>query len=647
MKTSKPVLHLDFETRSEVNLKYGVSAYTEGQQFEVLLIAAAFGEEKVVTYDVSEGQPWPEIIRQCLLDDSYPKRAFNTRFERCCASRALGRHLSPAAWYDTQADALRAGLPASLAQVAQVLHLPQQKDPEGERLIRLFSCPHGDLFASTFDYPDDYRRFSRYCAQDVYTERCIHHALQKIVPFNPIEHDIETLSHRINDYGIRIDSLFARKAMMLNNLCRQEALEQLRKQTGMSNPNSVMQLKNFIYERTGEPITSLNKAKVKALIAAYPHDDILQTVLHARLMIGKTSTQKYAAMLHSVCADGRLRDTLRYYGASRTGRWASGNVQVHNLPRNTLPHLMELRQEIMEDDLISVVERMPRLSVVLSQLIRTAFVAPRGKTFVIVDFSAIEARVLSWLARERWRMEVFAHDGKIYEMAATRMFGIPIKQVTKDSPWRAMAKVAELALGYQGAVGALSRMSAGQIELSEIEMCRLVKMWRKQNPSIVRLWYDIEIAALQAVSQQCLYTLPCGLQFDARAGWLVVTLPSGRSIYYPEVDLQPTSHSHLGLSYAALDERKQWGRQDTYGGKLTENMVQAIARDCLAWKMQRLQALGFKIVLHVHDEVVVEVCQKEAPDALNTVCQVFAEPLPWAEELVLRGEGMISKYYCK
>lgn len=643
---NKP-LHLDFETRSEVNLKYGVSAYVEGQQFEVLLIAAAWGDGEVQTYDVSGGKPWPKEIVNCLLDAHYPKRAFNTRFERLCASKVLGKPLAPDAWYDTQADALRAGLPASLAQVAQVLHLSQQKSPEGERLIRLFSQPRGNYFVSPQDYPTEYQHFSAYCAQDVYTERCIHQALEKILPLDRTEHDIESMSHRINDYGICIDKAFARKAMLLNTACRQQLLESLHECSGLSNPNSVAQLKTFIQERTGRVITSLNKAMVQALITAYPDDEVLQKVLHARLMTGKTSTQKYAAMLNSVCADGRLRDTLRYYGASRTGRWAGGNVQVHNLPRNTMPHLMELRQEILASDVNSLLNTIPNLTTVLSQLIRTAFVAPQGKTFVIVDFSAIEARVLSWLADERWRMEVFAHDGKIYEMAAVRMFGIPLEQVTKGSHWRAMAKVAELALGYQGASGALARMAAGKLEMSEMEMRGLVKMWRQQNPRIVRLWSEIEQSAMQTVLQHAPAVAPKGLLFNTCEGWLTITLPSGRTLYYPEICLVPAPHGRRALSYAALDERKQWGMQETYGGKLTENIVQAIARDCLAGVMHRLQSIGFKMVLHVHDEVVLEVPEADAAKAFATALQVFAEGLPWAEGLVLKGDGLVSKYYSK
>lgn len=645
-------LSIDIETYSSVDLSSsGVYKYAESEDFEILLFAYAYDEEPVEVIDLCCGDVLPSGIIQDLKDPKVLKRAYNAQFERICLSRFLSVRLDPNQWQCTMALAAMNGLPGSLAQVSQVLKLSEQKMSAGKMLIKYFSMPCKPTQVNggrERNYPwhdmDKWKIFVEYNRKDVETERAIANCL-KAFPVSYFEQPIYALDQRINDAGIEMDMELVDAIVEFNNVYHERLAREARKITGLENPNSNAQLKQWITQK-GLPAVSLNKEAVNELLSSDIDADV-RRLLEIRQEMGKTSVKKYETMQTAVCADGRIRGVLQYYGANRTGRWAGRLVQVQNLPRNYLKELDAVRTLVKRHDFEIIETLYDNPSDVFSQLIRTAFIASEGKTFVISDFSAIEARVIAWLAQETWRQEVFATHGKIYEASATQMFHVPIEEVTKDSDYRRKGKIAELALGYQGSVGALAKMGGEKMGLSEEEMAEIVKHWRAANRNIVKLWKQVETIAKETLREGKSYSFRSGLRFEYRKGSLFITLPSGRKIVYYNAKLTGEGRTEK-IKYEGMDQTtKKWTVMDTYGGKLVENIVQAIARDCLAVSMQKIMDAGYQIVMHIHDEVVVEVPKEDAERHMKHIKALMDEELPWAPGLKLNAEAFTSDYYLK
>lgn len=543
------------------------------------------------------------------------------------------------------------GLPLSLAQAGKVLNLEDQKMSEGKALIKYFSCPckptkvNGGRTRNLPEHaPDKWDTFKLYCIKDVEVEQGIR---RKTLGFKipASEHELYVIDQRINDRGVLLDMDFVHHAVHMDNVYKGRLAVEAAELSGLENPNSVAQLKSWLGEQTGSTVKALGKKDIPDMLKA-TDDDTVRRVLEIRTEMGKTSTKKYEAMTTAACADGRVRGLLQFYGANRTGRWSGRLVQVQNLPQNHLPDLDYARQLVKEGDLDMVEMMYGNVPDTLSQLIRTAFVAKEGHIFMVCDFSAIEARVIAWLAGEQWRLEVFRTHGKIYEASASMMFHVPVEEITKTDPRRQKGKIAELALGYQGGVGAMKTMGGERIGLSESEMADIVNHWRKANPAIVSLWSDVERAAAAAIETGG-PSETHGLYFFKRMGLLMIKLPSGRCLCYPKPAIGANRFDGKSITYEGLNQTtKQWGTQETYGGKLVENIVQGIARDCLAETMARLEKKGYPIVFHVHDEVIIEA-RNDGSQSLETVEDVFRTPIPWAPELPLKGAGYTTPYYLK
>lgn len=543
------------------------------------------------------------------------------------------------------------GLPLSLAQAGKVLNLEDQKMSEGKALIKYFSCPckptkvNGGRTRNLPEHaPDKWDTFKLYCIKDVEVEQGIR---RKTLGFKipASEHELYVIDQRINDRGVLLDMDFVHHAVHMDNVYKGRLAVEAAELSGLENPNSVAQLKSWLGEQTGSTVKALGKKDIPDMLKA-TDDDTVRRVLEIRTEMGKTSTKKYEAMTTAACADGRVRGLLQFYGANRTGRWSGRLVQVQNLPQNHLPDLDYARQLVKEGDLDMVEMMYGNVPDTLSQLIRTAFVAKEGHIFMVCDFSAIEARVIAWLAGEQWRLEVFRTHGKIYEASASMMFHVPVEEITKTDPRRQKGKIAELALGYQGGVGAMKTMGGERIGLSESEMADIVNHWRKANPAIVSLWSDVERAAAAAIETGG-PSETHGLYFFKRMGLLMIKLPSGRCLCYPKPAIGANRFGGKSITYEGLNQTtKQWGTQETYGGKLVENIVQGIARDCLAETMARLEKKGYPIVFHVHDEVIIEA-RNDGSQSLETVEDVFRTPIPWTPELPLKGAGYTTPYYLK
>lgn len=646
-------LSIDIETYSSIDLaSSGVYKYAESEDFEILLFAYAYDDGPVEVIDLICGDEIPEEVRHDLTNPNVIKRAYNAQFERTCLSQYLGQPLDPAQWQCTMALAAMLGLPGSLGQVSQVLQLSEQKMAAGKLLIKYFSMPCKPTQVNggrERNYPwhdmDKWKIFVEYNRQDVETERAIANYLKEF-PVSDFEQPIYALDQRINDTGIELDMQLVDAIVDFNNEYQERLAQEAREITGLENPNSNAQLKQWITQK-GLPAVSLNKEAVSELLANDDIDENVRRLLEIRQEMGKTSVKKYETMQNAVCADGRIRGVLQYYGANRTGRWAGRLVQVQNLPRNYLKELDAIRTLIKQHDFEIIEMLYDNPSDVFSQLIRTAFIAPEGMTFVISDFSAIEARVIAWLAEETWRQEVFATHGKIYEASAAQMFHIPIEAVTKDSDYRRKGKIAELALGYQGSVGALAKMGGEKMGLDEDEMADIVKHWRAANRNIVKLWKQVEIIAKETLRDGKSYSFRLGIQFEYKKGSLFITLPSGRKITYYNAKLTGEGRSEK-IKYEGMDQTtKKWTVLDTYGGKLVENIVQAIARDCLAVSMQKIMEAGYQIVMHIHDEVVVEVPKEHAEEHMKYIKALMDDAIPWAPGLKLNAEAFISEYYLK
>lgn len=641
-------LAIDIETYSDVDLiSCGVYKYSSSPHFEILLIAYSVDDEETVCIDVANGEEPPKEFMEMLLDDTVTKTAFNANFERICFSNYYQHSFRPEAWRCTAVQAAMLALPLSLEGVGAVLGLDKQKMTEGKELIKYFCSPckatksnGGRTRNLPKDAPEKWRQFKTYCIRDVDVEKQIRQRLAKF-PIPKREQEIYCLDQRINDRGIMVDRNLVNHAVACDLLYKETATARAYELTGLENPNSVSQLKFWLKEK-GLEVDSLAKDTVKDLSMKAEGD--VQEVLKLRLATSKTSVKKYEAIDRSVCAENRVHGLLQFYGANRTGRWAGRLVQIHNLPQNHLPDL-ELARALVSEGRYEEVELFYESTPnVLSELIRTAFVAKPGCRFIISDYSAIEARVLAWLAGEEWRLQVFETHGKIYEASASAMFHVPIEEITKTSPLRQKGKISELALGYGGAVGALTSMGALKMGLTEEELPGLVSTWRSANPHITAFWWAVDEAAITAVRDKKPSKVG-RVSFEYKSGILFVTLPLGRKLSYVKPRMMLNKFGREGLTYEGIGESKKWMRLETYGPKLVENIVQAASRDILAEAMLRLEKEGFDIVCHVHDEVVLEV--PDGKSSVEEVNEIMAVNPVWTEGLPLKAAGFESPFYKK
>jgi len=641
-------LAIDIETYSDVDLiSCGVYKYSSSPHFEILLIAYSVDDEETICIDVANREEPPKEFMEMLFDDTVTKTAFNANFERTCFSNYYQHSFRPEAWRCTAVQAAMLALPLSLEGVGAVLGLDKQKMTEGKELIKYFCSPckatksnGGRTRNLPKDAPEKWRQFKTYCIRDVDVEKQIRQRLAKF-PIPKREQEIYCLDQRINDRGIMVDRNLVNHAVACDLLYKETATARAYELTGLENPNSVSQLKLWLKEK-GLEVDSLAKDTVKDLLMKAEGD--VQEVLKLRLATSKTSVKKYEAIDRSVCAENRVHGLLQFYGANRTGRWAGRLVQIHNLPQNHLPDL-ELARALVSEGRYEEVELFYESTPnVLSELIRTAFVAKLGCRFIISDYSAIEARVLAWLAGEEWRLQVFETHGKIYEASASAMFHVPIEEIKKTSPLRQKGKISELALGYGGAVGALTSMGALKMGLTEEELPGLVSTWRSANPHITAFWWAVDEAAVTAVRDK--KTSRVGrVSFEYKSGILFVTLPSGRKLSYVKPRMMLNKFGREGLTYEGIGESKKWMRLETYGPKLVENIVQAASRDILAEAMLRLEKEGFDIVCHVHDEVVLEV--PDGKSSVEEVNEIMAVNPVWTEGLPLKAAGFESPFYKK
>lgn len=641
-------LGIDIETYSSNDLsKGGVYKYVEAEDFAILLFAYSVNDSPVRVIDLACGEQIPDRIITALRDDKVLKTAYNANFERVCIGRYLGVYLRPEEWDCTMIKAVRLGLPFSLAQCAEVLGLENKKMAEGASLIRYFSCPCKPTKANggrTRNLPEHdmlkWVTFKRYNKRDVEVEQEIRRKLNGRNPLTETERKAWFLDQTINDRGVMIDVNLARNASIIDNQYKQGLVEELKNLIGLSNPNSVMQLKQWLYDETGLRLSSLDKESVTQLLSSVSSEKA-KRVLYIRQELGKTSTKKYKSMLECVCADNRVRGLLQFYGASRTGRFAGRLVQLQNLPQNHIPDIDNARSLVKDGDIDGLMLEYGNVPKVLSELIRTALIAEDGKTFIVCDFSAIEARVIAWIAGEDWVLDVFRNNGDVYCATASQMFGVPVEKHGANAELRAKGKIAVLALGFGGGVNALEKMGGAKLGLSQEEMNDIVTKWRDANKRIVRLWRHVELAAKYVLTQGTESTIERGLRFFWDSVGLCIELPSKRRLYYPKMRINDNGR----FVYEGLNQTtKRWESIETYGGKMTENIVQAIARDCLIDTMLRLESKGFKIVFHIHDETVIEATLDQS---LNDIKNVFCEPISWAPGLPLKGEGYVTPYYLK
>ncbi|GMB00897.1 DNA polymerase [Pelosinus sp. IPA-1] len=649
------VLSIDLETYSSIDITtQGAYKYVESDDFEILLFAYAFNDDPVTVIDLTDFEAVPQNVIDALFDPKILKAAFNANFERLCLSKFTNKAVLVEQWQCTAVHALTLGLPTNLAMVGKALKLPEdkQKLTTGKALIKYFCCPcaptkaNGSRTRNQPEHaPEKWELFKEYCKQDVEVERTIRGKLLRFPP-PPEEHKIWYLDQKINDMGVQVDQVLVKNAIECDELYQAKLLTEAVELTGLSNPNSAAQLKKWIGEAEGIEVGSLTKDSTKELLKETESLKV-KRVLELRQEMSKTSVKKYLAMERAVCKDSRIRGLLQFYGANRTGRWAGRLVQVQNLPQNKLDDLDLARNLLRSGDYENLELLFGSVPDVLSQLIRTAFVPTENSRFIVSDFSAIEARVIAWLAGEKWRLDVFASHGKIYEASASQMFKVPIESIDKHSPLRQKGKVSELALGYQGGPKALEKMGALSMGLTVEELPALVKMWRNANRAIVKLWFDVEAGVIKAIEDKMAVRFKYGMVFSVESGILFIRLPSGRRLAYarPRMEVEER-FGKMSITYEGMNqETKQWGKLNTYGGKLVENIVQAIARDCLRESMLRVAAEGYKTAMHVHDELIVDV--PNGFGSLKQLTEIMAEPIKWAPGLLLRGDGYETSYYKK
>jgi len=642
-------LSIDIETYSSINLaKSGVYRYCEAEDFEILLFGYSVDGGEVKVVDFARGEKIPKNIISAIYDDGIIKWAFNATFERICLSRHLGlptgTYLDPVSWRCTMIWSAYLGLPLSLMGVGAVLGLQRQKLSEGKDLIRYFCTPCNPTITNggrtrneADDAPDKWSLFIEYNKRDVEVEIAIHQRLCRF-PVPDAIWDEYRLDQGINDRGVLVDKNLVGNAIKMDKRAREELIARMKELTDLENPNSVSQVKTWLSEN-GLEVDSLGKKDVKAALQDAPRQ--IQEVLELRLQLAKSSVKKYQAMENAVCSDGRTRGMFQFYGANRTGRWAGRLVQMQNLPQNHLVDLETARTLVNSGGYEAVQMLYSDVPNTLSQLVRTAFIPRNGYRFIVSDFSAIEARVLSWLAGETWRMEVFAGNGDIYCASASQMFKVPVEKHGQNAHLRQKGKIAELALGYGGSVGALKAMGALDMGLEENELKPLVNVWRQSNPNIVQFWWDVDKVVKEAVKDR-ISTNTHGIKFSYESGFLFITLPSGRRLAYVKPRMGTNDFGSDCVTYEGVGATKKWERIETYGPKVVENIVQAISRDILCYSMQQLK--DHRICMHIHDEIVIE-----APDEveLKDIEASMAAPPSWANGLLLNADGFETKFYKK
>lgn len=659
-------LSIDLETYSDVNLKKaGLYRYVQSPAFEILLFAYSLDGAPTQVVDMAQGEKIPLEVVHALTDPQCLKHAYNAAFEWYCLSKYMGVQLPPSQWRDTMLHGLYAGYTAGLDATGRALGIPEdkQKLATGKALIRYFCVPCKPTKSNggrTRNYPhhdpEKWELFKTYNGQDVVAEMEIERRLSVFPVPDFVQKQWET-DLLINARGVAVDMDFCESALELGEIIRAQLTDEAVQLSGLQNPNSVKQLARWLSAETGDDITTLRKETIKELLGR-DNADHVQRMLEIRQELGKTSTKKYDAIEAAVCDDRRVRGLLQFYGANRTGRWAGRLVQVQNLPR-TYTEPLEFARELVKGrklDALRIVYGSPNDT--LSQLIRTTFVAAPGNVLIDADFSAIEARVISWLADEEWRLEVFRTHGKIYEASASQMFGVPLERIKKGNPeysLRQRGKVAELALGYQGGVPAMRQMDTGKLlaDLPDEEIKDLVDKWRNTNPKIRNLWYSFNDAAIRVIQNGGSLRVRCctfARECDCIRGTtcMTISLPSGRKLYYVEPSVGENRWGGPSITYMGVNDKNKWGRIETYGGKLVENVVQAIARDCLAQAIEHLEAAGLPVVFHIHDEVVIDTAAFDTNDAmLDKVVKIMSTPIPWAEGLPLGADGWVGAFFKK
>ncbi len=654
-------LSIDIETKSSVDIgKAGAYKYAQSPDFGILLFAYSLDDSPVRVIDLACGEKIPETIRLALMDPAVTKHAYNAAFEWYCLNRA-GYQTPLEQWKCTMAHGLYCGYTAGLDATGKAIGLPQEKQKlaTGKALIKYFCTPckptkanGGRTWNLPEHAPEKWELFKEYCGQDVVTEKAILRRLE-MFPMPEEEERLWQMDVRMNAYGVRVDTGLISGALSIHERSTEELTRKAAAITGLANPNSTAQLLGWLRGQ-GTALPDLRKETVSETLDNPENlPEEVKTVLEIRQRLGKTSIKKYEAMKAACCADERVRGLTQYYGANRTGRWAGRMVQMQNLPRNYLKTLDYARKLVKAGNYEGVKALYGNVPDTLSQLIRTAFIPSEGHKFVVADFSAIEARVIAWLAEEQWVNEVFATHGKIYEATASQMFGVPVEKIVKGNPeysLRQKGKVATLALGYQGGPQALVSQGALRMGLTEEELPEIVDRWRQANPRIVDLWHQVGNAALavmESAQPQAVHGLVFALEGDLLYGqsFLTVRLPSGRKLFYPKPFLKENQFGRPAVHYYTVGQQtRKWEVASTYGGKMVENIVQAIARDCLAETLKRIDARGLQVVFHVHDEVIIDAPMETT---VEEICGLMAEPIPWAPGLILRGAGFESSYYMK
>lgn len=645
-------LGIDIETYSSYDLKTcGVYRYVEAPDFTILLFAYCVDGGSVTCVDMAQGEQLPAEILDALRDPAVVKTAFNATFERVCISRYYGWPLmDPAQWRCTMVAAARMGLPLSLEQCGEALNIERGKMAEGAALIRFFSKPNTKgCRRLPSAAPERWELFKAYNVRDVEVEQAVLSKVRRLAPA-AFDERLYTVDQLINDRGVLLDQELAANAMRYDDDYKAALNEEAKQITGCDNPNSPAQLKDYLRKRAGINATTLNKSSLDEIERLCAYNPAALRVLSIRREMGKTSNKKYAAMLNCVCSDGRVRGLLQFCGAARTGRWAGRLVQIQNLPQNHLPDIDRARELVKAGDIDDFMLNYANPTQVLSELIRTAFVASPGRVFHVCDFSAIEARVIAWLAGEQWVLDVFRGGGDVYCATASQMFGVEVAKHGPNAELRQKGKIAVLALGYGGGVSALEAMGGSRMGLSQDEMRDIMRRWRQANPNIVGLWTAIESAAIRAIKTGQAVTIRRGIIVDYRWGCLLITLPSGRTLCYPRARVgvevgDGWRGDHDSIEYEGTNQlTRKWEVVRTYGGKLTENVVQAIARDILGEVLLRAHDAGLDVVFHVHDEIVVDAAEGQT---LADVEQIFSTPIAWCKDLPLKGAGYTTPYYLK
>lgn len=648
-------LHTDIETYSDVDIsKAGLYKYAQSPAFEILLFAYAFDDEPVRIIDIKSGEKLPDEIIKALKDESIEKHAYNAIFEWYCIRIHFGFLIMPLEqWRCTMLHGAYCGFPFGLTAINIAMGIPadKRKLTAGKSLIKLFCTPttptskNGQRTRTLPEHePEKWKLFRKYCAQDVESEREVYKRLAPVKIPDFVQGEW-TLDSTINMLGVKVDEEFINSAIYCTDTITSRLTEEASNITGLDNPNSASQLKKWL-EAEGEEVPDLTKGTVNDLIKT--SEGSTNRVLQIRKELAKTSIKKYQAMIDALCEDGRIRGLLQFYGANRTGRWAGRLVQIHNLPRNKLNDLDFARKLVKERNIEALKFIYGNVSDVLSQLIRTAFIPEKDNSYIVADFSAIEARVIAWLANEKWRLNVFSSHGKIYEASAAAMFGVPIESIDKGSDLRQKGKVAELALGYQGGPNALIAMGALNMGLSEEELPDIVYRWRQANPNIVKLWQTVGDAAFEVVRTHRTVKTVKGIVIEIETvnscKFMSIKLPSGRKLYYVNPRIGLNRWGGEAIQYDGLDpSTKKWGISDTYGGKLVENIVQAVARDCLSECIILACQCGYYPVFHVHDEIIIEGLSSD----LDMVLRIMNQPISWAPGLNLKGDGFTTKFYKK